>query len=158
LTVILSLLSGEKLSLNRGLGIVAAFVGIILVAAGEKSTSAGQIVHGSAVARPSQQPGKQNTAAGILWAVGAAVGFGILFWLLGTHIIPRTGAISTVWLIRLTGTALTLCAVLARRTPLRIANQRTRAQLYSMGLFDTAAFALSNLGMRIEQVAVVSVL
>src|SRR5215813_1867762 len=43
LTVTLSMLSGEKLSLYRGLGILAAFVGVILVAADEKSTpSAGE--------------------------------------------------------------------------------------------------------------------
>jgi drug/metabolite transporter (DMT)-like permease len=48
--------------------------------------------------------------------------------------------------------------VLAQKVPLRIKNRQTSAQVYSMGFFDTAAFALSNLGMRLEQIAVVSVL
>jgi drug/metabolite transporter (DMT)-like permease len=74
------------------------------------------------------------------------------------RIIPRTGALATVWLIRLTGAVLTFCIVVAKGIPLHIPDKRTRAQLSSMGLFDTAAFALSNLGMRIEQVAIVSVL
>jgi|307.fasta_scaffold14872_2 drug/metabolite transporter (DMT)-like permease len=156
LTVTLSMLSGEKLSLYRGLGIVAAFVGVILVAAGEKPGP--QAITGRDVENDSEYSAKQNSLAGIFWAIAAAVGFGFLFWFLGTRIIPRTGAIATVWLIRWTGTAITLCAVLASRIPLRVRNKRTRAQLYSMGFFDTAAFALSNLGMRIEQVAVVSVL
>lgn len=156
LTVLLSLLSGEKLSLYRGLGILAALVGVIFVAAGEKSQVSS--AKDSSVATPSLPPVRQNSALAILWAIAAAIGFGFLFWLLGTRIIPRTGAIATVWLIRLTGTAITLCAVLATGVPLRIPNKRTRAQLYSMGFFDTAAFALSNLGMRIEQVAIVSVL
>jgi len=157
-TVILSMLSGEKLSLYRGLGILAAFVGVLLVAAGERSAPAPQAVIDRAVKSPAELPAKQNASAGILWAIAAAVGFGFLFWLLGTRIIPRTGAIATVWLIRLTGTALAYCAVLAGGIPLRIPNKRTRAQLYSMGFFDAAAFALSNLGMRIEQVAIVGVL
>src|SRR5262245_45507988 len=155
LTIMLSLLSGEKLSLYRGLGIVAALAGVILVAAGEKS---GPQAAGHGREDESAYAANRNSAAGIFWAIAAAVGFGFLFWLLGLRIIPRTGAIATVWLIRLTGSAITLCAVLASRIPLRIPHKRTRAQLYSMGFFDTAAFALSNLGMRIEQVAIVSVL
>ena len=156
LTVTLSMLSGEKLSLYRGLGIVAAFVGVILVAAGEKPGP--QAITGRDVENESGYAVKQNSFAGIFWAIVAAVGFGFLFWLLGTRIIHRTGAIATVWLIRLTGTAITFCAVFASRIPFHIPNKRTRAQLYSMGFFDTAAFALSNFGMRFEQVAIVSVL
>jgi len=159
LTVILSMLSGEKLSLYRGLGIIAALAGVSLVATGEKS---GSSVSSDNSAAPSSklslQLAKQNPTRAILWANAAAIGFGFLFWLLGTRIIPRTGALATVWMIRITGTALTFSAVLASGIPLRLRNKRTRAQLYSMGFFDTAAFAVSNLGMRIEQVAIVSVL
>lgn len=156
LTVMLSMLSGEKLSLYRGLGIFAALVGVILVAAGEKSGP--QAIRGHGKQDESAHPAKQNRIGGISWAIAAAIGFGFLFWLLGMRIIPRTGAIATVWLVRLTGTAITLCAVLASRIAFRIPHKRTRAQLYAMGFFDTAAFASSNLGMRIEQVAIVSVL
>lgn len=156
LTVILSMFSGEKLSLYRGLGIIAALIGVIFVAAGEKPQVPG--AGEPAAATQVRQSANQNTSRAILWAIAAAVGFGFLFWLLGARIIPRTGAIATVWLIRLTGTAITFCAVIATSIPMRVPNKRTRAQLYSMGFFDTAAFALSNLGMRIEQVAIVSVL
>ena len=41
---------------------------------------------------------------------------------------------------------------------MRVKRRQTRAQLYTMGFFDTAAFAFNNLGMRMEQVAVMSVL
>jgi len=61
-------------------------------------------------------------------------------------------------MIRVTGTFISLAILLAQKTSLRVKNKRTHAQLYSMGFFDTAAFTLSNLGMRIEQVAIVSVL
>lgn len=145
LTVILSLLSGEHLSLLRTGGIVAALAGVLLVASGEKSS-----------ATLGEQ--KSNDTRGVAWAIAAAVGFGVLFWLLGIRMIPRTGALATVWLIRITGAVLTFAIVLAQEIPLRIKNRQTRAQVYTMGFFDTAAFALSNLGMRLEQVAVVSVL
>src|SRR5262249_40710964 len=107
LTVILSMLSGEKLSLYRGLRIVPAFLGVILVAAGENSAQAQQKGMGHVGECKSSLPLRQNTSAAISWAIAAAFGFGILFWLLGRRIIPRTGAIATVWLIRLTGSVLT---------------------------------------------------
>jgi drug/metabolite transporter (DMT)-like permease len=161
LTVVLSTLSGERFSPYRALGILAALTGVILVAAGEKfqppsSTSA--VAPHSANPVASQSPSPVRFSNGILWAVAAALGFGILFWLLGTRIIPRTGALATLWVIRVTGTFITLAILLVQKTPLRLKNKRTSAQLYSMGFFDTSAFALSNLGMRIEQVAIVSVL
>jgi len=160
LTVILSVFSGEKLSLYRLLGIVAALIGVILVAAGEKSGSAGKPACAGSNQSPASRAGlsNSNTNHAILWAVAAAFGFGFLFWLLGMRIIPATGALATVWLIRITGAALTLAVALGQKIPLRIANRRTSAQLYSMGFFDSAAFALSNLGMRFEQVAIISVL
>jgi drug/metabolite transporter (DMT)-like permease len=146
LTVILSLVSGERLSAYRALGIIAALGGVLLVASGEKPQNT------------PETPEESKGIAGFGWAVAAALGFGILFWLLGTRIIPRTGALATVWLIRVTGAALTFATVLVNKIPIRIKNKRTRAQVYTMGYFDTAAFALSNLGMRMEQVSVISVL
>ena len=146
LAVVLSALSGERLSICRALGIAAALLGVFLVATGDNSSS------------KRNEAEKPRGIAGLGWAIAAAFGFGILFWLLGIHIIPQTGALPTVWLIRVTGTVITFCLVIAKNIPLRIKNKRTSAQVYGMGLLDTAAFALSNLGMRLEQVAVISVL
>ena len=146
LAVVLSALSGEQLSICRALGIAAALLGVFLVATGDNSGSKRY---------DTEKPGG---IAGLGWAIAAAFGFGILFWLLGIRIIPRTGALPTVWLIRVTGTVITFCLVIAKNIPLRIKNKRTGAQVYGMGFLDTAAFVLSNLGMRLEQVAVISVL
>jgi drug/metabolite transporter (DMT)-like permease len=146
LTVVLSLFSGERLTLYRSIGILAALLGVFLVATGEKSTGA------------SNSAEKCKSIAGLGWAIAASLSFGLLFWLLGLRMIPQTGALATVWLIRVTGALLTFFALLAQKIPFQIKNKRTSAQLYGMGYLDTAAFALSNLGMRIEQVAVVSVL
>src|SRR6266436_2356645 len=146
LAVVLSALSGERLSCSPALGIAAALLGVFPVATGDNSGS------------KRYETEKPGGIAGLGWAIAAAFGFGILFWLLGIRIIPRTGALPTVWLIRVTGTIITFCLVIAKNIPLRIKNKRTRAQVYGMGFLDTAAFALSNLAMRLEQVAVVSVL
>jgi drug/metabolite transporter (DMT)-like permease len=146
LTVFLSFLSGDRFSPYRALGIAAALVGVVLVAAGEKSGD--QLV-------ASEQ---RDRSAGVGWAIAAGLGFGVLFWLLGTRMIPRTGALATVWLIRLVGTLLTLAILLAQETPLRMGNAKNAAQTTGMGLLDTGAFVLSNLGMQLEQVAIISVL
>jgi drug/metabolite transporter (DMT)-like permease len=146
LTVILSLLSGEQLSLMRGAGIIAAVLGVLLVTIGGRSIT------------DNPGPRKPPGTAGLGYAIAAAMSFGVLFWLLGIRMIPRTGALATVWLIRVTGLILTLVMVLAQKIPLRMNNRQANAQFYTMGFFDTAAFVLSNLGMRFEQVSVVSVL
>jgi drug/metabolite transporter (DMT)-like permease len=146
LTVLLSLLSGERLTVYRSLGIATALLGVISVASGEDSRE------------HSGEQEKPSATAGLGWALAAAFSFAVLFWLLGIQIIPRTGALATVWLIRLTGTLFTFLLLIAKKIPLRIKNKRTRAQVYGMGYLDTAAFALSNLGMRLEQVAIISVL
>ena len=156
LTVSLSLLSGERLSAYRALGIVAAVLGVIFVAAGEKSSAALALSNESGEANSNAQ--KSSGVPGLGWAIAAAFSFAILFWLLGLRMIPRTGALATVWLIRVSGALITFTVLLAKKIPLPVKNKRTRAQLYTMGYLDTAAFALSNLGMRIEQVAVISVL
>ena len=79
---------------------------------------------------PAQNRARQSS--GIPWAVAAALGFGVLFWLLGTRIIPRTGALATIWMIRVTGTFITLAILLAQKTSFRVKNKHTSAQLYSM--------------------------
>lgn len=145
LTVILSALTGEVLSVAREVGIAAAVLGVILVARGENASS------------PPESDPPRKRGAGVGWALTAAVGFGLLFWLLGVRIMPMTGALASVWLIRLTGALLSLSMVLLRRQSAR-ANANITLQTAGMGLLDTGAFALSTLGMQMEQVSVVSVL
>jgi uncharacterized membrane protein len=91
----------------------------------------------------------------------------MLEWLRASDGPPRTtlafdeyhqGYGSRPSVFSVTGAFLTFFVLLSNKIPLRIKNKRTSAQLYGMGYLDTAAFVLSNLGMRIEQVAVVSVL
>jgi drug/metabolite transporter (DMT)-like permease len=146
ITLLLSLLSGERFSASRALGIGAALLGILLVAAGERSES------GRAV------ESRKGEAAGLRWAIAASIAFGVLFWLLGNRVIPSVGALAAVWLIRVAGAALTFAALQAARIAPRLNNAKVAAQAAGTGLLDTSAFAFSNLGMKVEQVAIVSVL
>jgi drug/metabolite transporter (DMT)-like permease len=145
LSVSLSLLSGERLTSARATGIVCAMIGVLLVAAGEKAPDEND-------AEAVRRSGK-----GIGWALASAVGFGLLFWLLGTRVIARVGAPQTVWMIRLTCTAVVTAIILLARQPIGLP-RNTRWISLGMGAGDTSAFVLSNSAMLIEQVAVVTVL
>lgn len=156
LTVLLSVASGEHLRPARIAGIVCAILGVILVAGGEQVPNEG--------APPNEIPSTTQTrkrgiaSKGIGWALCAAMAFGVLFWLLGTRIVPATGAAQTVWLLRLTCSLLTAAIMLAARQPLPPPTDRVAGWLLGMGFADTGAFILNNIGMKLEQVSVVSVL
>ena len=149
LTVLLALASGEVLRPARGIGIGAALIGVVLAATAFNSNSDGD---------PAKHHHKGHLTRGVRWAIAAAFGYGILFWLLGFRVMPLLGGAISVWFIRL----VSLSALAALAVPLR---QSVAPPLGStwwlaigIGLFDTAAFLSNNLALKMEQVAVASVL
>ena len=146
LTLLISWLGGDHLPSIRVAGIILTLLGVIVVAGGEHVPG-----------EDGGQPRTKNTR-GMGWAIAAAIGFGLLFWLLGTRIIPRVGATQTVWVIRLTSTVLTAAILFFARQPMRLPRGEIRWMVLGMGFFDSGAFVLSNRGMLMEQVAVISVL
>jgi drug/metabolite transporter (DMT)-like permease len=146
LTLLLSWLGGDRLSPARIAGILLTLAGVVLVAGGEHAPGEnnGQLI-------------KRNTR-GMGWAAAASLGFGVLFWLLGFRIVPRVGAVQAVWMIRLTSSVLTAAVILVAAQPMRLPRGGVRWMALGMGAFDTLAFVLSNRGMLMEQVAVISVL
>src|SRR5262249_48816651 len=75
LAVILSTFSGERFSLYRALGIFAAFLGVICVAAGEKSQQPPESLAHSRENAQSASSSPPPSSTGVLWAVCAALGF-----------------------------------------------------------------------------------
>jgi len=146
LTLILSWLSGDRLSAARVGGIALILCGVAVVAGGERVPS-----------ENSAQAVKRNSR-GVGPAIAAAVAFGFLFWLLGIRVVPRVGAIQAVWMIRLTSSLLTAIVIFSAAQPMRLPRGSVRWMALGMGTFDTLAFVLSNRGMQMEQVAVISVL
>jgi drug/metabolite transporter (DMT)-like permease len=146
LTLLLSRLSGEPLTGVRTAGIFCVLLGAIVVARGEKAPDAGDT------------EAMNRSGVGIGWAILSGIGFGFLFWLLGTQIVPRVGTTQTVWMIRLTSTAAAAILIFAGRQAIRLPRDNTRWLVSTMGLLDTGAFILSNRGMQMEHIAVVSVL
>jgi drug/metabolite transporter (DMT)-like permease len=146
LTLLISWLGGDHLAFMRVAGIMLTLLGVLVVAGGEHVPG-----------EKAGQPITKNTR-GMGWAIVAAIGFGLLFWLLGTRIIPRVGATQTVWVIRLTITVLTTAILFLAKQPMRLPRCEVRWMVLGMGFFDSGAFVLSNRGMLMEQVAVISVL
>jgi drug/metabolite transporter (DMT)-like permease len=150
LTMAISFFTGERLTALRLVGIALILIGVIAVARGEATgTDTLEEAPGAATSR----------VPGIGIALLSALGYGILFWVLGNRAVPRVGFAATVWMIRLTSSAVTAAFLLIRRQPIALPWERkVTVWILGMGVLDTAAFIMNNLGMQLEQVSVVSVL
>src|SRR5438876_7998882 len=146
LTLTLSWLGGDHLSAARSVGVVLILFGVAVVAGGEH------------VPGENSRPSTNANTRGIGLAMVAAVGFGFLFWLLGIRVVPRVGAVQAVWMIRLTSSLLTASVIFCAAQPMHLPPGGVRWMALGMGTFDTLAFVLSNRGMQMEHVAVISVL
>lgn len=149
LTMVLSALTGERLTSVRSVGIMLIIVGVILVARGEK-------IPGDANPLDETRPAKKNSGVG--WALFSGLGFGVMFWLLGVRVVPLLGSAPSVWLIRLTSVLLTALVVLVLRQRFAVPETRASWWILGVGILDTSAYVLNNYGMQREQVSVVSVL
>ncbi len=150
LTLLLSVLSGERLTQRGCAGIAAVLVGVILA-----STSFQPSGDATADALPGAP---RRLSRGVGWAVAASAGFGVLFWLLGFRVMPVLGGYASVWVIRLvTFSTLGLVAAPARQS-LRPPRGDVWWLLVGIGILDTAAFVASNLGLKTGHVAVVTVI
>ncbi|MGB2626692.1 MAG: DMT family transporter [Candidatus Acidiferrum sp.] len=150
LTMLLSVLTGEQLTAVRLAGMALATSGVVLVAGGESIPGdVNSIDDGT-------QSQKKNL--GIGWALYSALGFGIMFWLLGIRIVPVVGAVQTVWLVRLTSVVGTALVMLVAGKPMTLPAKQDVHWILGIGVLDTGAYVLNNWGMRLEQISVVSVL
>jgi drug/metabolite transporter (DMT)-like permease len=150
LTMLLSALTGERLTPLRMAGLALTIAGVIVVARGEHAPDDVNIIEGKT------QPGEKRLGVG--WAILAAAGFGVMFWLLGLRVVPLLGSAPSVWIIRLTSALTTALVMLfagqSRALPLR----RDVPLLLGVGMLDTCAYVFNNYGMAHEQTSVVSVL
>ncbi len=150
LTMVLSAFTGERLTPLRLVGLLLTIAGVIVVARGEQVPDDANVLEGET------RPEKKRLGVG--WALMSAVAFGIMFWLLGLRVVPVVGSVPSVWIIRLTSVLGTGLAMLTLRQSMAAPLPRDVAWIFGVGLLDTSAYVLNNLGMRMEQTSVVSVL
>jgi drug/metabolite transporter (DMT)-like permease len=151
LTALLSLLSGEAIGQQRGIGIVAVLLGVALAAAPLRLPTTA-----AAGAATEKRPARLTRGVGL--ALLAAIGYGIIFWIFGFQVIPALGGIVPVWLIRL----MTLCLLIALAAPARQSMRVPRGQVLwligAVGLLDATAYVANTIGLTTREVAVVTVL
>jgi drug/metabolite transporter (DMT)-like permease len=150
ITVLLSLLTGEHLTIARAAGIVLVLAGAILVAREDASALD--------ASTPLSAHNAAREMAGLRWALVAALAMGVMFWLVGVRFVPIIGALPSVWMIRLISAVATLMVVLIGRQSAAPPVAGSRAFVAGMAVLDTAAYCLNNRGMQLEQVSIVSVL
>jgi uncharacterized membrane protein len=149
LTMMLTAMTGERLTLVRLAGMALIIGGVIVVARGEQTP-------GDANPLEKTRPGKRYLGMGC--ALLSAAGFGVMFWLLGVRVVPMLGAAPSVWVIRLTSVVATALVMLAARQPMKLPAPLASRWFLGIGLLDTSAYVFNNYGMMHEQVSVVSAL
>lgn len=151
LTAALALLSGEVISQQRVIGIVAVLFGVVLAATSLTPPSEEE------VADPKKKRSIPLTRGAGL-ALLSALAYGVLFWIFGFQVIPTLGGIVPVWLVRL----VTPCYLLALARPARQSIRVPRGWAWwlicAVGLLDTIAYVANTIGFTTRDVAVVSVL
>jgi drug/metabolite transporter (DMT)-like permease len=150
LTMLLSAMTGERLTPARLLGLLFTIAGVVVVARGEKVAEDANPIDAE------RQPAKKRLGVG--WAILSALCFGVMFWLLGLRVVPALGSAPSVWMIRLTSAVATAVAMLAFRQSLAAPKQSDTPWILGVALLDTSAYVFNNFGMAREQTSVVSVL
>lgn len=150
ITVTLAFLSGERLAIHRGAGLVVIIVGVILAATSFTALSADSTGE--------EHETRARLSQGVGWSIFAAVAFGVMFWFIGFHVVPLTGSAFSVWMIR----AATIGTLGLLAWPSRQSLMPPRGTVWwlvaAVGITDTTAYFANNAGMGTGHVSVVSVL
>jgi drug/metabolite transporter (DMT)-like permease len=159
LTVALSLLSGERIHAVRATGFAVTLLGVILAATSFKQTQNTNTEKNQPHATEIQgEQSRAHLSTGVGWAICAALGFGVLFWFLGFHVVPAVGSAVSVWVMRLTALVALSGAAAPTGQTLKLPRGKVWWLLLAVGILDTAAFVVNNAGLSTGQVSVVSVL
>lgn len=146
ITVSLAFLSGERLDPIRAASLVVIFAGVILAAL---------------TFAPAGEP-KSHAHAGLVrgagWAVISAIGFGVMFWWLGFHVITQLGGVASVWAMRVITLLVMLITTVPARQQIVLPRGRIWLLLAAIGLIDTLAYVSNNVGMSLGHVSIVTVL
>lgn len=146
ITVLLAVLGGDHLRAGQSVGIAAAIVGVVLASV-------------SAMPSQAQHPvSKWRLPRGVGFALLAALGFGVTFWIFGTQVAPHFGGIVPVWTTRLTATVLLGLLATPTRNSLALPALRTGVVIAGVALLDTSAFVGIVAATTLGNVAVVNVL
>lgn len=144
IAVLLATLSGEALTPVRAVGVGVAMAGAAMTAIGPSE--------------PEDAPRRSRLGQGVLWALSTALTQGLTIWVVGFRLLPEIQSVPTVWVMRVATFAVLCLAALPLRRSLAPPRGKTALLVLCMGGLDALAYAAHTVGLRMEQVSVVSVL
>ena len=124
LTVALALLSGERIQALRASGLAVTFVGVIFAALSFTSDK-------PKTASASGHPSDPHLSKGAAMAILASLGYGVMFWWLGFHVVPLVGSAVSVWVVRITTL---VCARFGWHSHRQISPASTRQHLVGLAV------------------------
>ncbi len=139
-SALLACLTGETLSLVAAGGLALAVLGAILSAVPAKGEDA------------------PKGPSGWLPATGAAIGYGIGFWLQGHYAIPAFGAFPVIWAYYSGGFVILLVVARIRRQPLMLARRRDIGLITMSALLAAGGYLALAFGQATGEVAVTTAL
>ncbi len=142
LTAVFAFLSGERLPALRVIGVIAAIIGVMLTAAVITPDAFGQ----------------RSIKRGVLWAIIASLGYGVVFWLFGFHVTPYLGGVLPVFINRATTILVLGTVCLITRQSLKIPGRHEIARVIFIGTLDTVAYVAILSGSTQGAVSIVTVL
>lgn len=148
LTLVLSILAGERLTPAHGAGVAVSIAGVIVAALAHADNGGGG----------AHADHRGHLLRGVPWALAAALGFGVNYWILGFRVMPAFGGLASVWIIRLV--TLVVLGLLVRPLDQSAALPRgsTAWLIFLIGVADTAGFVANNLAFKQEQISIATVL
>lgn len=139
-TAVLSALAGERLGGATALGILLTVAGVVLAATQEPPTTA-----------------EGTPRGGLPWALTAAGGYGVGFWLQGGWAVPQLGHLLPVWAYYATGMTILILASGPARIALEPRPSPTWPCVLGTGLAGALAYLAFAAGAAGGSVAVVTV-
>ena len=135
----LSILAGEPLTSKALVGIVITVLGVALAGLAKTEKAA-------------------RTTAGIGWALVAAAGFGVAFWVQGALLVPAFGSLPSVWIFLAFGVLVMAAAGLLDLGSLAFPPKEALLVTFGSGALAVGAYIAVALGFATGQIAIVAVL
>jgi len=135
---VLSLLTGERLTLIAGAGLALTVIGAVL----------------SAMPSPKRCEGDKDRPSGWLPATGSALLYGTAYWIQGKYAVPAFGAVNAIWIYYVFATAVVALISLVRRHDVRLTGARDTALIAITAVLAAAGYLALAFGQASGSVAV----
>jgi len=151
ITALLAVISGEAVSTLHGVGMGITLLGVVLASAPLAKRTETRM-------SPHTQHWRGKIPHGVTWAITAAVGYGLFFWLLGIHVTPLLGSIVPAWLNCLTTLCLFPLLAPMLRQSVHLPQGRVWWYLIGISILSTAGYIAVTIGFTVSETSLVTIL